>query len=106
MVRYLSYGFIDKDPIIDEVRTIVADSGMTYKQIHEASGVSIGTLVSWFGGKAKRPQAATVNAVLRTMGYKLGPMPHEIIRTEPPEPAKPSEPRSISRHAIQMARYK
>jgi transcriptional regulator with XRE-family HTH domain len=69
---YKSYSFINKDPIIDEIRTIYQDSGYTYKQIHEGSGVTTSTLTNWFSGDTRRPQAATVNAVLRAMGYKLG----------------------------------
>ena len=64
--------FVDKDPIIDEIRTIVQDSGSTYKQIHEDSGVSANTLSAWFSGDTRKPQAATINAVLRALGYKLG----------------------------------
>lgn len=73
---YKSYNFRDKDPIIDEIRTIYQDSGLTYRQINEASGVTTSTLTNWFSGDTRRPQAATVNAVLRTMGYKLGIVPH------------------------------
>jgi hypothetical protein len=35
---YKSYSFVDKDPIIDEVRTIVQASGVSYRQIEEESG--------------------------------------------------------------------
>jgi len=73
---YKSYNFIDKDPIIDEIRGVYEGSGFTYKKIHEDSGVSVGTLVRWFDGTTQRPQAATVNAVLRSMGYKLGIVPY------------------------------
>jgi hypothetical protein len=73
---YKSYNFLEKDPIIDEIRTVYQDSGFTYKQIHEDSGVSTSTLSSWFDGATRRPQAATVNAVLRAMGYKLGIVPY------------------------------
>ena len=41
---YLSYNFRNKDPIIDKLRTLVKDSGHTYKEIHEESGVTEGTL--------------------------------------------------------------
>lgn len=74
---YKSYNFRDKDPIIDEIRTIYQDSGFTYRQINEASGVTTSTLTNWFSGSTMRPQAATVNAVLRAMGYKLGIVPNE-----------------------------
>lgn len=65
---YRSYNFIDKDPIIDVVRTIVEDSGDSYEKVHAASGVSVGTLGNWFNGKTKRPQYATIMAVVYAMG--------------------------------------
>lgn len=68
---YKSYNFVDKDPIIDEIRAVVKKEGATYDYIHIMSGVSRGTLVAWFDGSTKKPQAATVNAVLRALGYKL-----------------------------------
>lgn len=68
---YRSYNFRDKDPVIDKVRTIVEDSGESYKTIHEESDVSVTTLWNWFEGATKRPQFATVNAVGRALGYEL-----------------------------------
>ena len=68
---YKSYSFVDKDPIIDEIRTVVKESGATYQYIHALSGVSTNTLSKWFDGSTKRPQAATINAVLRALGYQL-----------------------------------
>jgi hypothetical protein len=68
---YKSYNFVDKDPIIDEIRTIIEQESATYEYIHLMSGVSTGTLTNWFSGPTKRPQAASINAVLRALGYKL-----------------------------------
>lgn len=68
---YKSYNFVDKDPIIDEIRAIIKQENSTYEYIHIMSGVSTNTLTKWFDGSTKRPQAATVNAVLRALGYKL-----------------------------------
>jgi|SRR5215467_286603 len=70
---YKSYNFIDKDPIIDELRNIV--HGIRYSEIHEMSGVSTAALHQWFHGKTKRPQFATVNAVARALGYEMRIMP-------------------------------
>jgi len=69
---YRSYSFKDRDPVIDELRTIIKDEGAKYSQVHEMSGVSITTLNNWFGpkGKTKRPQSATTEAVGRSLGYK------------------------------------
>ena len=56
---YKSYNFTEKDPIIDEIRTVVQQHGSTYKDIHEHSGVSTSTLTNWFTGPTRRPQAAS-----------------------------------------------
>lgn len=68
---YKSYSFADKDPMIDTVRTIVQESGETLKKISEDSGVGAQTISKWLYGETKQPRAASVNAVLRALGYKL-----------------------------------
>lgn len=68
---YKSYSFIDKDPVIDVLRTIVKDSEKSYLQIEIASGVKAQTMRNWFGGKTKRPQFATVAAVARGLGKSI-----------------------------------
>lgn len=94
---YKSYVFIDKDPMIDQVRTVIQDSHMTYKAISEASGVTANTIGKWLDGATKKPQAATFNAVLRACGYKLTIRPlaeAEIV------------PVTISmRHVVQISKY-
>jgi transcriptional regulator with XRE-family HTH domain len=101
---YKSYNFVDKDPIIDEIRTIVQDSGSTYKQIHDDSGVSAATLSNWFAGETRRPQAASINAVLRCLGYKLGIVPYEVVSMAKQPPAAASGT-SVS-HVVRMAKIR
>jgi transcriptional regulator with XRE-family HTH domain len=101
---YKSYVFIDKDPIIDELRTVVQDSGQSYKQIHEDSGVSISTLSAWFAGETRRPQAASLNAVARALGYKLGFVPYETVSVVQPTPVTTSA-RSLG-HVVRMAKIR
>jgi transcriptional regulator with XRE-family HTH domain len=72
MNLYKSYNFVDKDPIIDEIRTIIKHEKVTYSYIEEKSGVTTQTLRNWFDGNTKRPQTATVRAVLRAIGYDVG----------------------------------
>jgi hypothetical protein len=109
---YKSYNFVEKDPIIDEIRTIYEGSGANYDWIHENSGVSTSTLANWFNGQTKKPQAATINAVLRSLGFKLGIVPFaEPVRIVPvmalPVPRPPAPPKETStRHVVQMAKYK
>jgi transcriptional regulator with XRE-family HTH domain len=66
---YRSYNFVNKDPVIDKVRTIVQDEGLSYGEIHILSSVSDGTLRNWFEGETRRPQYATVAAVTSALGY-------------------------------------
>lgn len=67
---YRSYNFVDKDPVIDRIRTIVDDEGLSYSEIHIISGVSSTTLNNWFDGETRRPQYATIAAVTYSLGYK------------------------------------
>lgn len=97
---YRSYSFVDKDPIIDEVRAVVDQSGWSHKRVEHESGVTTVTLRAWFDGKTRRPQAATVNAVLRSLGYKLGVVPHTVVSNIVAE-----APRPTHRHIIQMSKY-
>jgi hypothetical protein len=69
---YKSYHFLDKDPVIDIVRTIVQDSGESYSAVSNMSDVSTTTLYNWFEGKTKRPQYCTVAAVVRALGGDFG----------------------------------
>jgi hypothetical protein len=69
---YRTYNFIDKDPVIDEMRTLVKDEGLIKKLniVHELSGVSVSTLNNWFAGETKAPQNRTVSAVATALGYE------------------------------------
>lgn len=71
MKLYQSYNFRDKDPIIYLVRDAITASGKSYSYIERHSGVTTSTLRSWFFGPTKRPQFATVQAVLRSIGKEL-----------------------------------
>jgi transcriptional regulator with XRE-family HTH domain len=95
---YKSYSFTDKDPIIDEIRTVVQGSGATYKKIQEDSGVTAATLRAWFDGETRKPQAATLNAVARALGYKLGFVPYEAASAAETPPA--------TTHAVRMAKIR
>lgn len=82
---YKSYNFVQKDPIIDYIRTIVEECGLTYDRIEQESGVTGATLRAWFYGNTRKPQAATINAVLRCLGYKLA-----ITKIGYPEEIRPT----------------
>jgi hypothetical protein len=69
---YRTYRFIDKDPVIDEIRTLVQDEGLIKKLelVHQLSGVATTTIDNWFNGETKSPQNRTIMAVVTSLGYK------------------------------------
>lgn len=67
---YRSYNFIDKDPIIDAIRTRFSEQHAAYSDVSELSGVSNTTIRNWFHGKTRRPQFATTAAVLKSLGVR------------------------------------
>jgi hypothetical protein len=104
---YKSYSFVDKDPIIDEVRSVFQKAGVSKQWVEDESGVTTHTLRAWFDGATRRPQAATVNAVLRSLGYKLGVVAMERFVIPKKEDVMPSKLPPIStRHVVQMAKFK
>ena len=69
--KYRTYRFIDKDPVIDKLRTAQQDAKESYKKISDGSGVAAGTLGRWFGGHTRKPQFCTVAAVANYLGVSL-----------------------------------
>lgn len=63
------YRFINKDPIMDQVVNLIDSSSMSKKEISYRSGVSTATFQKWKKGDTKRPQNASIDVVLRTLGY-------------------------------------
>ena len=68
---YQSYLFRNKDPVIDRLRTIIADQDVTFTYIENKSGVTTKTLHNWFQGKTKRPMHCTVAAVASALGFTV-----------------------------------
>ncbi len=69
IITYKTYSFTNKDPVIDELRTLVADSGYSYAEIASESGLSRSTIHAWFHGKTRRPQSPSIEAAGRALGY-------------------------------------
>ena len=67
---YNSYSFTDKDPVIDELRDVMERESVTVVELAEMSGVSYSAIIGWLYGKVKRPQHATLEACMRSMGYR------------------------------------
>ena len=84
MKTYKAYLFRDKDPVIDEMRTMIQkEMNGTYpakdrdralkhgiKEIADNGGPTYTAMRSWFFGKTRRPQSATIEAAGRALGYK------------------------------------
>lgn len=66
---YRSYNYVDKDPAIDKLRTIVKDEQVSQKNLAVLSGVSASTISNWFDGKTRRPQHTTLAAAAAALGY-------------------------------------
>lgn len=71
-----AYLFRQKDPVIDQLRTMCEDEfghRVTRKDlriIEETGGPKAGTMVGWFFGTTKRPQSATTEGCGRALGYE------------------------------------
>jgi hypothetical protein len=71
--KYLrTYRFIDKDPVCDELRTLVQDEGLytRLKILAELTNLAHSTLHNLFHGGTRRPQNATAMAIGTALGYK------------------------------------
>jgi hypothetical protein len=95
MKLYRSYMFRSKDPVIDQLRTVVQDklkrnfSFSDLKQIEDDGGPTAGSMAKWFWGDTKRPQNSSIEAAGRSMGLmrvwvplKLeeNPMPKSVAK--------------------------
>jgi hypothetical protein len=73
---YSAYLFRNRDPAVDEFRTVVEDhfghrvNVKDLTKIEEGGGPNTGTMKEWFFGKTKRPQSATLEAAGRAIGYR------------------------------------
>lgn len=69
------YRFIDKDPVIDVIRTEAQRYGNLSRQqlakLGLKSGVSVSTLDNWFNGDTRRPQSLSTRFVLEALGVKI-----------------------------------
>ena len=76
MKTYGAYRFRSKDPVIDELRTLMEDhfgrrvNWSDLRRIQEDGGPTAGTCGSWFFGKTRRPQSASIEAAGRAAGYR------------------------------------
>jgi len=66
---YRNYRFIDKDPLIDALRIVVQDEGLSEYQASQISGVAPSTYKGWFRGGTRRPNNATSTQTAAALGY-------------------------------------
>jgi AraC-like DNA-binding protein len=66
------YRFIDKDPVVDLLRTLLEGRlpRGTINRLAADANLSPGTVMRLFYGETKRPQNFTVDNLLRAMGYE------------------------------------
>lgn len=68
IITYKSYNFIDKDPALYAAKTVIQDSGLSFKEIHEAGGATVGTQNRWFNGDGRSCRFETLMATIRAAG--------------------------------------
>jgi transcriptional regulator with XRE-family HTH domain len=71
VVIYRHYRFLDKDPVIDRLRTMMHDEGLNEHKSAMISGLAPGTLMNWFRGETRRPQFASIKAFSGALGYDM-----------------------------------
>lgn len=73
---YGAYRFVDKEPIIDETRTLLEDvfgqrvNNKIFRKIQDSGGPTVGCLQGWFFGDIRRPKNETIEATGRAIGYR------------------------------------
>jgi hypothetical protein len=67
-----TYRYIDKNPVIDKMRTVLQDEKLFTKLglVHELSGISTSCLHNLFHGNTRNPQHRTVAGVMTALGYR------------------------------------
>lgn len=90
----IDYRFIDKDPIIDVIRTAMQRKGnLTPEQINRVAydaGIHPGTLHNWMYGDTRRPLSLTTRFVLEALGVTIK------YTDENDKPIKEPQPELIS----------
>ena len=69
--RTIRYLFFARDPLLDDVVSLIRNDGRSYKDLAAASGVSDSTIASWDKGLVYRPQGLTMANVLASMGKRI-----------------------------------
>lgn len=65
------YRLVDKDPVIDQMRSLISHSDASYKKLADQASISPSTISAWFRGTTKRPQVPTVRRFCQAVGARL-----------------------------------
>jgi len=67
------YHYIDKNPVIDKVRTMLQDVGLINKLgiVANLSTMNKATFEGWFDGDVKDPRHSSIARVTESVGYEL-----------------------------------
>lgn len=67
-----TYRFMDKDPVIDEIRTALQDERLMERLgiAADLASLSPSTLRNWFHGDTRKPQFASAMAIMSSIGYE------------------------------------
>jgi transcriptional regulator with XRE-family HTH domain len=59
------------EPLMLQLTMLMKESGKTHAEIERESGVTGQTFRNWVQRKTKRPNASTLRAVAKVLGYRL-----------------------------------
>lgn len=75
-LTYRAYVFKDKDPVIDELRTLAQQkfggklNHKVLRTINDDGGPSVSCMAGWFFKDTKRPFSASTEAAGRALGFR------------------------------------
>lgn len=69
-IKYKSYLFSERDPILEVVTAARSQQRMKFKTIQENGGPTPATLRNWESGRTRRPQFCTIAAASRVLGKR------------------------------------
>ena len=64
----------DHDPMLMDLRSLLANDKRTYYGMANASGLAPATLQNIVNGKTRRPQGVTIQMAYAMLGYRLKPV--------------------------------
>ena len=65
---YKSYNFVDKNPVIYRLQTIIDGHKLSLQEVAEESGLSLGCLRAIFYGKTRDPRHSTIARIVIALG--------------------------------------